>query len=86
VEVIDAAQRPGIGRALIRRAARSAVAAGVEHFVGYLSPGNSELRARAIVHGGIVDPDDRSLVRLQVGTLLRSLEPPTPQLPRQRRR
>lgn len=86
VEVIDAAQRSGIGRELIRRAARSAVAAGIEHFVGYLSPGNSELRARAISHGGVVDPDDRSLVRLQVGTLLRSLEPRTPQLPRQRRR
>ena len=86
VEVIDAAQRTGIGRELIRRAARSAVAAGIEHFVGYLSPGNSELRARAITHGGVVDPDDRSLVRLQVGTLLRSLEPRTPQLPRQRRR
>ncbi len=86
VEVIDAAQRSGIGRELIRRAARSAVAAGIEQFVGYLSPGNSELRARAISHGGVVDPDDRSLVRLQVGTLLRSLEPRTPQLPRQRRR
>jgi GNAT superfamily N-acetyltransferase len=84
VEVIDAAQRTGIGRALIRRAARSAVAAGIEHFVGYFSPGNSELRARAIAHGGIVDQDDRSLVRLQVDTLLRSLEPPAPQLPRQR--
>ena len=86
VEVIDAVQRTGIGRELIRRAARSAVAAGIEHFVGYLSPGNSELRARAIAHGGVVDPDDRSLVRLHVGVLLRSLEPPAPQLPRQRRR
>jgi GNAT superfamily N-acetyltransferase len=86
VEVIDAVQRTGIGRELIRRAARSAVAAGIEHFVGYLSPGNSELRARAIAHGGVVDPDDRSLVRLHVGALLRSLEPPAPQLPRQRRR
>jgi GNAT superfamily N-acetyltransferase len=86
VEVIDAVQRTGIGRELIRRAARSAVAAGIEHFVGYLSPGNSELRARAIAHGGVVDPDDRSLVRLHVGALLRSLAPPAPQLPRQRRR
>jgi len=86
VEVIDAVQRTGIGRELIRRAARSAVAAGIEHFIGYLSPGNSELRARAIAHGGVVDPHDRSLVRLHVGALLRSLEPPAPQLPRQRRR
>jgi len=84
VEVIDSAQRKGVGRALISQAARSALAAGIMHFVGYFSPANSELRGKAIAHGAMPDPEDRSLVGLPVAALLASLETAAPRLPVQR--
>lgn len=82
IEVVDAAQSGGIGRQLAARAARSALAAGVQCFLAYIDEANQDLRARTLACGASVDQHDPSLLRLPVCSLLQALEKP---LPRQRR-
>jgi GNAT superfamily N-acetyltransferase len=85
VEVVDAFQRLGVGRALLARAARSALASGLQGFLAYFSVGNSELRTRTLGFGATVDPHDPSLLLLPVAALLASIDRPAPRIPLQRR-
>ncbi len=80
IEVIDAAQSGGIGRQLAARAARSALAAGVQCFLAYIDESNADLRARTLSYGGTIDPYDRGLLRLPVRSLLTAVDEPAPSL------
>lgn len=70
IEVIDTVQDGGIGRQLAARAARSAMAAGVQCFLAYIDESNADLRARTLSYGATIDRHDRGLLRLPVHALL----------------
>jgi L-amino acid N-acyltransferase YncA len=70
IEVIDAVQDAGIGRQLAARAARSAMAAGVQCFLAFIDESNPDLRVRTLSYGATIDRHDRGLLRLPVQALL----------------
>jgi len=76
IEVIDAVQAGGIGRQLAARAARSAMAAGVQWFLAYIDESNADLRAWALSYGATIDRRDRGLLRLPVPALLAAVDGP----------
>ena len=65
-EVVDAAQHRGIGKALFRRAARSAAERGIEAFVANLWVGDARLLRRARTAGAVPDRSEPGRVRLPV--------------------
>jgi len=75
IEVIDAMQRRGIGRLLLARAARSAIAAGLDCFHAYIAPGNRSLVRRMLEYGGVTDRIDPELFRLAVAELYQAVSP-----------
>lgn len=65
-EVVDAAQHRGIGKALFRRAARSAAEHDIDTFVASLFVGDSRLLRRARQLGGVADRAEPGRYRIPV--------------------
>lgn len=65
-EVVDAAQHRGIGKALFRRAARSAAEQGIEALVANLWVGDGRLLRRAGQLGGVPDRSEPGRYRMPV--------------------
>ena len=85
LEVIDDAHGRGVGRALVRRAAASASAAGITDFLAYIAVGNRSVRDWATARGAVTDPEDDAAMRLPVTALIPHRRGRVRALPRQRR-
>lgn len=70
VEVVDAAQHLGVGRALLATAARTAQAGGVTSFVAYVCGDNRVIREWILRHGLRAHPDDHTCFTVPVALLL----------------
>lgn len=86
VEVVDDVHGLGVGRALVRRAAVSADAAGIVDFLAYVADGNTSVRDWAVARGAVCDPQDSSALRLPITALIPTRRGRVRLLPRQRRR
>jgi len=78
IEVIDAEQRQGIGRLLLARAVRSAIAAGVECLHAHIAGGHRSMIRRVVEYGGVPDRADPDLFRLCTAELYRATSPARP--------
>ena len=85
VEVVDDAHGRGVGRALVRRAAASASAAGITDFLADIAVSNRSVREWATARGAVSDSEDDSAMRLPVTALIPTRRGRVRTLPRQRR-